>query len=126
LGLVLVLLLHLPAASQVAMITTPQIIAQTTAGALNCMRWMPVGLCIWLRCSWRGCHVRTSIKVGHYNPNLVVGAYSKLGGTRRIQADFLRVADYPSAAPSIGTKVRVGNSIYESRQDELRYWLCSR
>ncbi|MGB5465444.1 MAG: TIGR03756 family integrating conjugative element protein [Sedimenticolaceae bacterium] len=79
-GMILVLLLNVPAASQAGTITTPQIIAQTTAGALTCMRWMPIGVCFWLRCSWRGCRIRTSIKVGHYNPDLVVSAYNELGG----------------------------------------------
>ena len=44
------------------------------------MQWRPIGICFWLRCSWRGCRVRTSIKVGHYNPDLVVGTYNELGG----------------------------------------------
>ena len=61
-------------------ITTPQIVAQTIAAAPACMRWMPVGLCFWLRCSWTGCSVETSLKVGHYNPDLVVSAYNELGG----------------------------------------------
>ena len=60
--------------------TTPQIVAETIAAAPACMRWMPIGLCFWLRCSWRGCSVRTSVKVGHYNPDLVVSAYNELGG----------------------------------------------
>ena len=79
-GLILVLMLHLSVASQAATITTPGIVAQTAAASLACMRWMPVGLCFWLRCSWRGCRVRTSLKVGHYNPDLVVSAYNELGG----------------------------------------------
>jgi hypothetical protein len=44
------------------------------------MRWMPVGVCFWLRCSGTGCSVRTSLKVGHYNPDLVVSVYNELGG----------------------------------------------
>ncbi|MDZ7753231.1 MAG: TIGR03756 family integrating conjugative element protein [Gammaproteobacteria bacterium] len=78
--LLLVLLLQVPLMTHAATITTPGIVAQTTAGALTCMRWMPVGLCFWLRCGWRGCRVRTSLKVGHYNPDLVVSAYNELGG----------------------------------------------
>jgi integrating conjugative element protein (TIGR03756 family) len=74
------LALSLPQASQTATITTPQIVAQTTAATFTCMQWMPVGLCFWLRCSWRGCRVRTSIKIGHYNPDLVVSTYNELGG----------------------------------------------
>jgi integrating conjugative element protein (TIGR03756 family) len=73
-------LLMLPLAGKAGSITTPQIVAKTTAGAFSCMRWMPIGMCYWLRCSWRGCSVRTSIKVGHYNPDLVVSSYNELGG----------------------------------------------
>jgi integrating conjugative element protein (TIGR03756 family) len=76
----LVLILQASPATQAATITTPGIIAQTTAGALACMRWMPVGMCFWLRCSLTGCRVRTSLKVGHYNPDLVISAYNELGG----------------------------------------------
>ena len=60
--------------------TTPTIVQRTAAAALSCMRWMPIGLCFWLRCGFRGCRVRSSIKVGHYNPELVVASYNKLGG----------------------------------------------
>ncbi len=80
LWLVVVLGLAFSSGAQAGFTTTPQIIAQTTAGALSCMRWMPIGLCFWLRCSWRGCRIRTSLKVGHYNPDLVVSAYNELGG----------------------------------------------
>lgn len=61
-------------------ITTPTIIGGTTAAAVSCMRWTPIGMCFWLRCGFRGCRVRSSLKVGHYNPDLVVAAYNKLGG----------------------------------------------
>ncbi len=61
-------------------VTTPEIIAKTTSAAISCMRWRPIGMCFWLRCGFSGCRVRSSIKVGHYNPDLVVSAYPKLGG----------------------------------------------
>ncbi|MEZ5573749.1 MAG: TraU family protein [Halioglobus sp.] len=41
---------------------------------------MPVGICFWLRCSPSGCSVRTSLKVGHYQPDAVVSSYNELGG----------------------------------------------
>ena len=72
--------LWIPVAGVTGTITTPQIFAQTTTAALSCMQWMPVGACFWLRCSFSGCRVRTSIKVGHYNPDLVVSTYNELGG----------------------------------------------
>ncbi|NIB44055.1 TIGR03756 family integrating conjugative element protein [Pseudomaricurvus alkylphenolicus] len=61
-------------------ITTAEIVSHTTSAALSCMRWTPVGVCFWLRCSLSGCSVRTSIKVGHYQPDAVVSAYNELGG----------------------------------------------
>ena len=61
-------------------ITTSEIMARTTAAAFSCMQWMPVGTCFWLRCSWSGCKVKTSLKVGHYRPDLVVSSYNELGG----------------------------------------------
>ena len=61
-------------------LTTPTIVQRTTAAALSCMHWMPIGMCFWLRCGFRGCRVRSSVKVGHYNPELVVASYNKLGG----------------------------------------------
>ena len=61
-------------------ITTPEIVAKTTAAAPSCVQWMPIGICSWLRCSWTGCRVRTSLKVGHYNPDLVISSYNELGG----------------------------------------------
>ena len=79
-AVILVLLLFIPTVGISGTITTPQIIARTTSAAVSCMRWTPVGLCFWLRCSFSGCKVRTSIKIGHYNPDLVVSAYNDIGG----------------------------------------------
>jgi integrating conjugative element protein (TIGR03756 family) len=79
-GLIGAVVLQVPLISPAATITTPTIVAQTTAATLACLRWMPVGICFWLRCSSTGCSVRTSLKVGHYNPDLVVSVYNELGG----------------------------------------------
>ena len=80
LSLLLAVLLLVPVTGNTGAVTTPGIVAKTTAAALSCMRWMPIGMCFWLRCSWTGCRVRTSIKIGHYNPDLVVSSYNELGG----------------------------------------------
>jgi integrating conjugative element protein (TIGR03756 family) len=66
--------------SRAGTLSTPTIVHRTTAAALSCLRWTPIGLCFWLRCGLGGCAVRSSVKVGHYNPELVVAAYNKLGG----------------------------------------------
>lgn len=61
-------------------VTTAEIVGHTTTASLACMRWTPVGVCLWLDCSLTGCRVRTALKVGHYNPDLVVSVYNELGG----------------------------------------------
>lgn len=80
LSLVLCVLLVMPLPGKAGTITTPEIVAKTTAAALACMQWMPIGTCFWLRCTLFGCSVNTSLKVGHYNPDLVVSSYNELGG----------------------------------------------
>lgn len=74
-----------PVTSLAGNITTAGIVTKTTAAALSCLQWMPIGMCFWLHCSWTGCDVNTSIKVGHYNPDLVVSSYNELGGNPWIE-----------------------------------------
>jgi integrating conjugative element protein (TIGR03756 family) len=76
----LVVLILLPVTGISGTINTAEIVAQTTTAALSCMRWMPVGVCFWLRCSPYECSVETSIKIGHYQPDAVVSSYNELGG----------------------------------------------
>jgi integrating conjugative element protein (TIGR03756 family) len=63
-----------------ATITTPEILSKTSAATIACMQWTPIGLCLWLDCSFFGCRVKASLKIGHYNPDLVVSSYNELGG----------------------------------------------
>lgn len=56
-------------------VNTATITAATTVALPACMLWMPIGICFWLSCNWTGCTIRTSPKVGHYNPDFVVSAY---------------------------------------------------
>ncbi|MEX2259809.1 MAG: TIGR03756 family integrating conjugative element protein [Woeseia sp.] len=82
------LLFTSPADGRAASITTPEIIERTAAATFACMQWTPVGLCFWLNCSLFGCSVESSLKIGHYNPDLVVSSYNELGGNpwREIRA----------------------------------------
>ncbi|MCH8134777.1 MAG: TIGR03756 family integrating conjugative element protein [Proteobacteria bacterium] len=66
--------------SRAGTITTPQILSKTAAATFACMQWSPIGLCFWLDCSLFGCNVRSTLKIGHYNPDLVVSSYNELGG----------------------------------------------
>lgn len=58
-------------------ITTPEI--AVSALSPDCVHYRVVGLCYWLYCTPFGCSVRTSVKVSHFRPDLVVSAYSLVG-----------------------------------------------
>ncbi|MBU5233578.1 TraU family protein, partial [Vibrio cholerae] len=68
----------LVAAGQCAALTTPAIIASVTS--LQCLEYRVVGICFWLLCTPFGCTVKTSPKVRHFIPELVVSSYSDTGG----------------------------------------------
>lgn len=97
--------------SRAASISTSRIVAHTGAAALACTRWMPVGMCFWLRCSWAGCSVETSLKVGHYNPDLVVSVYNDLGANpwAEIRA-ALGIAQRTAAQSLVGGAFRAGSA----------------
>ena len=58
-------------------ITTPEIAA--SALSPGCVKYQVVGVCYWLYCTPTGCTVRTSVKVRHFRPDLVVSTYSVTG-----------------------------------------------
>jgi integrating conjugative element protein (TIGR03756 family) len=83
-------------------ITTPEILAGTVAAIPSCLRWMPIGVCFWLRCSlFSGCSIETSVMVGHYNPDLVVGAYRRPGETPWVEMRSVFSASADPAARSL-------------------------
>jgi integrating conjugative element protein (TIGR03756 family) len=75
----LALSLLMVASARAGTIGTPDIVSRTASASIACMQWMPIGLCFWLECTPFGCSVTTSLKVGHYNPDLVVSSYNELG-----------------------------------------------
>ncbi len=106
--LALVLALAFAPGIQAGSTTTSQIVAQTAAGALTCMRWMPIGMCFWLRCSLSGCSVETSIKVGHYSPDLVVSTYNELGSNPWVEIRAtLGLAQRTAASGLLGSLLRI-------------------
>ena len=68
-------LLCLAAASAPAATTTAGILAATLAAVAHCWHFRVSGICYWLFCTPFGCTVRTSTKLSHYNPDLVVSVY---------------------------------------------------
>lgn len=45
----------------------------------NCLAYRVVGICFWLLCTPFGCTVKTSTKVRHFIPELVVSSYANTG-----------------------------------------------
>ena len=45
----------------------------------NCLEYRIVGICFWLLCTPFGCKVKTSTKVRHFTPELVVSSYTTTG-----------------------------------------------
>jgi len=78
-------LLALPRPALAGTITTPAIVAGTAAATPACLQWMPVGLCFWLYCSWSGCRVRSSVKVGHWPLQTWGGVYPRTGWTTQAE-----------------------------------------
>ncbi|MGR3807758.1 TIGR03756 family integrating conjugative element protein [Pasteurella testudinis] len=64
----------LPAHRALADINTVSIMASSASP--SCLEYKVVGVCYWLRCGWGGCRIRTSVKVRHYIPEMVVSAYN--------------------------------------------------
>nr|WP_080896421.1 TraU family protein [Photobacterium kishitanii] len=44
----------------------------STANSFACTKYSVDGMCYWLKCSWYGCRVRTSMLVSHYNPDVTI------------------------------------------------------
>lgn len=66
------------ATEQCLALTTPTIIGSVTS--LQCLEYRVVGICYWLLCTPFGCTVRTSPKIRHFIPELVVSSYADTGG----------------------------------------------
>ena len=97
-----ILVLSLP--SSAASITTPEIIARTSQASFACLNWRATGLCLWLDCGPFGCQVRSSLKVGHYNPDLVVSSYNILGDNPWLEIrTTLGIAQATAARSALGT-----------------------
>lgn len=45
----------------------------------SCLNYCITGICVWLHCSITGCSIETSLRVRHYNPDLVVSVFDKPG-----------------------------------------------
>jgi len=64
-----------PQAEAVESTTTAALLAQAVATYPACSAWHVSGICFWLRCTPVGCSIRTSTRVSHFAPDLVVSTY---------------------------------------------------
>lgn len=78
----------------------------------SCLEYRIVGICFWLLCTPFGCKIKTSTKVRHYIPELVVSSYADTGHNPWSEVAFL-------SAPAPGAEGG-GNLISPSaRRDNL-------
>lgn len=69
-------------------------IVSTTLSAVSCMEYNPVaGICFWLVCGVHGCKIKTSTKVKHWNPDVVVSSYTTTG-----ESTWLETRSYSSGS----------------------------
>ena len=59
-------------------ITTADIVESITLDS-SCLNYCLTGICVWLRCSIYECSIETSVRVSHYNPDLVISVYDEPG-----------------------------------------------
>lgn len=73
--LVLCLALSQPA---LALETVNSATLSAAALAPSCLRYRIVGSCFYLSCGFFSCSIKVSVKVAHFNPDVVVSAYNSL------------------------------------------------
>lgn len=87
----------------------------------SCLNYCITGVCVWLRCSIYECSIETSIRVRHYNPDLIVSVYDKPGdnpwqeaeaiyGDIELQLTASVVAIFHGAEAGGGHRVEGGNT----------------
>ena len=69
-------------------LTTADIVSSMTLDR-SCLNYCITGICVWLRCSIYQCEIKTSIRVSHFNPDLVVSVYDSAGDNPWLEAEAL-------------------------------------
>jgi integrating conjugative element protein (TIGR03756 family) len=94
-------------------LNTAQIVQSSLS--TECLDYEVIGMCAWLYCTPFGCSVRTSIRVKHYIPELVVSSYENTGDNPWSEVALL--------SPSIGNAAGGGRTTEEesSRHSSTRF-----
>ncbi|MDO8826010.1 TIGR03756 family integrating conjugative element protein [Methylophaga sp.] len=82
-------------------INTAEIVA--SAMSASCIDYQLVGVCFWLKCG-KKCRVKTSPKIGHHNPDLVVSAHNGIGNNPWQEANGIVGSVSQSAVGSLINK----------------------
>lgn len=64
--------LPLPAAAST---TTVGIVTNTLVALPSCSSYQVKGMCFFLYCSWSGCRIRSSVRIAHYVPDVIISTY---------------------------------------------------
>ncbi len=60
-----------------------------SSASTSCLDYKVVGTCFWLFCTKFGCKIRTSTKIKHYIPEIVVSSYNHQAQNPWVEMDFL-------------------------------------
>lgn len=60
-----------------------------SSASTSCLDYKVVGTCFWLFCTKFGCKIRTSTKIKHYSPEVVVSSYNHQAQNPWVEMNFL-------------------------------------
>lgn len=99
-------------------ITTPQIIQ--SALSTSCTEYKIAGTCFWLYCFYGGCRIRTSVKVKHHIPDVVMSVYE-----RPFENPWKEINTVTSSASSlVGSNIQGGgdtNNRHANNRTKIRF-----
>lgn len=101
-------------------------VVDTAISSSDCLDWCVIGLCFWLKCSlFSGCDIKTSPRVTHNLPDLVVSSFREFGENPYVEARTLHGSVAASAIQRILGQVTGGSApqIEAEGQDQtLRFF----
>lgn len=98
-----------------ATVTTADIVAKTILALPACLDWRIDGVCLWLKCSWLKCKVRTSLRVRNYTPDSVVTVRNDLAVHPWVEASPILAASSTALSAILGGLADGGGYIRQTR-----------
>lgn len=100
-----------------------------SAKSASCINYKVIGLCFWLVCRPK-CKIKTTVKVGHYNPDMVISAYNGINNNPWTEANAITSTASKSvlnmilsAVGGIGSDVEAGSNRggTDQKEQELKF-----